>query len=496
MSIGSYFGDEEGFDCDIKSCSARANDYDCLLLKISKLKIKQNTMYETGLQQDIQRAANSKSQIFHQKTDHLKKISDNMDSMLSNPKVAKQLADRAPVFKLPPLPSISSRMLLINTAPAVGAVHLDDFKEKGILHAPDSETIAQKLKKSNVEIQGVISGNEQAGTVDSKIDQFQKDFADSMLSEKQRQKLQKKTQFAQLLMQHKNEKVLSARSHQVESFLTNTRDEDEVKRLDVSVSNSLLDKSPIRDPKLRFLKRALQVSKSAMNLHSNPDSILKQPSEANDSLVHDNSSSVLLPSIKKSSNQTPSKKSLVVHSERYRSNEPIRKEASLFQRNAKKNPTDVFVEGSYWLGSSALGAADVDHKIRVHRIGFAASKDSVEGRGSARAIDLDDLLNKNLALPMHRMHYNSKLRDNVMQDRKAISFRSIPTEPNDSHLEVTNINPRMGEKIKGSSTLMESMGAGLGKEANRSMLAPPKVASRKPFFVKQSSAQDVLISRN
>lgn len=453
-------------------------------------------MYETGLQQDIQRAAHSKSQIFHQKTEHLKKISENMDTMLSNPKVAKQLAERPVAYKLPPLPAMSSRVPPVNNIPSAASGHLDDFKGKGILHAPDSETIAQKLKRSNVEIQGVLSGNDKAGTTDSNIDQFQKDFADSMLSEKQRQKLQKKAQFAQLLMDHRKEKVLSARSHQVESFLTNTRDDDEVKRLDVSVSNSLLEKSPIKDPKLRFLKRALQVSRSAMNLHSKPDFKVGQPSEQNDSLMHDNSSSVLLPSIKKNLPQTQSKNSLLVHSERYNSNEPNRKEASMFQRNAKKNPTDVFVEGSYWLGSAALSSGDVNHKIGGARIGFAASKESVEGRGSARAIDLDDLISKNLALPMNRIGYQSNARDKILHDRRVISFRSIPTEPNDSHVEGASINMRSNNKIKGTSTLIDSVGTGLSKDVYKSMLAPPpKVASRKPFLVKQSSAQDVLISR-
>lgn len=448
-------------------------------------------MYKTDLQNDIKRAEIMKMRIFQEKVEHLRALSENMETQVTHTKPTpkfQSLETMSPPKAVPVIPH--ARMVAAVKTLAEEQI-VDDFKSMGILHAADSETIAQKLKKSNVEIQGVMSGNEAGETKDTQIDRFQRDFADSMMSDKQRQRLQKKAQFAELLMQNQS-KINSARMPQIDSFLTNTRDEDDTRKLDVSMSNSVLDRNPLDDPKLRFLKKALQVSKSAMNLHLKSDSSQRYVSEPHDLSVQDHSSSVL-PAIKPSGQISNSKKSLQAKSERFNSNDPKRKETSLFQRNNPKAPTDVFVEGSQFKPISS--AAILPGKIGGFKRVMGGSKDSVEGRGSARIIDLDNFLNKNLGVGIMRGKNHFRQEISGTKDRKAFSYRSIPTEPNDSHIEADMLN-RGGKQKIGNSVLLDPVMPNPVTESHKSpIVGPSKYHSRKPFLIKQASAQDVLFSR-
>jgi hypothetical protein len=476
-------------DSDIKSCSARSNDFECLLLKISKLKIKQNMMYETELQQDYQKAAQSKLRYFKNKVEYFRVLSQNMENILSDPKLSFKLLERPPIPKqLPPLPPLS-KIVHSSTEDQSGGQMLDDFKEKGILRRADSETIAQRMKKSNVEILGVISPGEQGESTGSKLDQFQRDFNDSMMSEKQRQRVQRKADFAESL-HHKQSNISSARSRQQYSIAMSNHEDDEIGRGDISISASVMEKNAFNDPQLRFLKRALKVSKSAISLHMNPDPSSRQTSEPNEYSLHDHGSAVLLPSIKKDFN---SKKCLQINSERFNSQEPNRVGANLFKRNQKKSAADVYGELAQRM--PVLSAGPLHNKIGVAHF-VPGSKESAEGKGSARAIDLDDLISKRMMTGMHISGSAYIMAAELnSRDRKAHSFRSIPTEPNDSHIENGVTSRKVTEKI-GNSLLVGQPSPIISKDIYKTMLAPPpKVVSRRPFLIKQASAQDVLISR-
>lgn len=67
LAFGGYFGDEDGFEATTKSCTARVSSFDCVLLKIWKKKVKQNTFYEVKLSEDLVKAANQKKQSYNQK---------------------------------------------------------------------------------------------------------------------------------------------------------------------------------------------------------------------------------------------------------------------------------------------------------------------------------------------------------------------------------------------------------------------------------------------
>lgn len=449
-------------------------------------------MYKTDLQNDIKRAESMKMRIFQEKIEHLRALSENMESVAVNIKPSAKIQPVTTTIPQPkPVPLMPQARMIVAVRTLAEEQVVDDFKV-GILHVSDSQTIAQKLKKANVEIHGIISEAEVGETKDTQIDRFQKDFADSVMTDKQRLRLQKKAQFAELLL-HNQSKISSAREAHVDSFLTNTRDEDDTRRLDVSVSNSVIDRNPLADPKLRFLKKALQVSKSAMNLHLKSEASQGNIFEGPDNSAQDHSASVL-PALK-IGNGSSSKKSLVVKSERFNSNEPKRKETSLFQKQhgGHKAVSDVFIEGSQFKVPVASAAA-LPGKIGGFKRVIAGSKESIEGRGSARIIELENFLNKNLGVGFTgaKNHFRHDLSNT--KDRKALSFRSIPTEPNDSHIEADLLNRGVKQKIGNSVLLDPVMPQIIGSQ--KSVVAGlPKHHSRKPFLIKQASAQDVLFSR-